>query len=104
MQPIRAAAVQFTHRPGEKAANLETIERFVREAADREVGLLVFPEMCITGYWHVRKLSREQIDERYERIVGFSEIAPFIDQPIKTYSSGMIMRLAKARARTFGGS
>lgn len=58
MNAIRAAAVQFNHRPGDKGANLEIIDRFVKEAAAQKVDLLCFPEMCITGYWHVRHLPR----------------------------------------------
>lgn len=61
MKPIRAAAVQFNHRPGDKAWNLARIRHFVAAAAEQSVQLLVFPEMCVTGYWHVRKLDREQI-------------------------------------------
>jgi lipopolysaccharide transport system ATP-binding protein len=41
-------------------------------------------------------LSRDQIEARYERIVEFADIGPFIDQPIKTYSNGMTVRLAFA--------
>jgi len=41
-------------------------------------------------------LSARQTAERYEAIVEFSEIAQFMDQPVKTYSSGMLMRLAFA--------
>ncbi len=38
------------------------------------------------------------LKDRYDEIVAFSELAEFIEQPIKTYSSGMVMRLAFAVA------
>lgn len=39
-------------------------------------------------------LTRKQVDERLKDIVAFSEIEEFIAQPVRTYSSGMSIRLA----------
>jgi lipopolysaccharide transport system ATP-binding protein len=41
-------------------------------------------------------LSTEEIDERFETIERFASIGHFIDQPIRTYSTGMVLRLAFA--------
>ena len=39
-------------------------------------------------------LTKKEIDERIEDIIAFSELEEFIDNPVRTYSSGMYMRLA----------
>ena len=39
-------------------------------------------------------LSKKEIDERMDDIVEFSEMEQFLDNPVRTYSSGMYMRLA----------
>lgn len=43
-------------------------------------------------------LTKAEIDKRIDRIIEFSELKEFIDNPIRTYSSGMYMRLAFAVA------
>ena len=68
MRDIRVAAVQFQHQPGDKDYNLGRVRHFVSEAAKSGAEIVVFPEMCLTGYWHVRKLSREQVQALAEPI------------------------------------
>ena len=68
MQNIRAASVQFNHAPGDKTANMRKIHSFVEDAAEQQVELLVLPEMCITGYWHVRRLPRESVEALAEPV------------------------------------
>ncbi len=61
MKNLRVASVQFHHLPGDKTANLEKIRVFTAQAAAQQVELIAFPEMCITGYWHVRKLPVAEV-------------------------------------------
>lgn len=67
---LRVAAAQFNHRPGDKTYNLDVVKHLCREAADAEARLVAFPEMCITGYWHVRNLPRREIEELAEPVPG----------------------------------
>ena len=66
MNDLRVAAVQFQHAPGDKAYNLSVMRRFIENAHAQQVELIVFPECCVSGYWHLRNLSREQLDELAE--------------------------------------
>lgn len=68
MRDVRVAAVQFQHAAGDKAHNLGRVRHFAREAARRGVELIAFPEMCLTGYWHVRKLSRQAFEALAEPV------------------------------------
>jgi predicted amidohydrolase len=68
MRDIRVATVQFQHAPGDKAYNLGRVRHFAMEAARAGAEMIAFPEMCLTGYWHVRKLSREALRALAERV------------------------------------
>lgn len=69
MRPsIRVATVQFCHRANDKQYNLSVIEKFVQQASQQGIQLLAFPEMCITGYWHVPELSTEDVTALAERM------------------------------------
>ncbi|GII82180.1 hydrolase [Sphaerisporangium siamense] len=76
---ILAASVQFCHRSGDKAYNLATIARFVAEAAARGVRLIVFPEMCVTGYWHVVGMDRAGIQALAEPVPGGPSVTALLE-------------------------
>lgn len=86
---LRVAAVQFEHAPGDKRKNLEKIRGFVARAAAQKVEIIVFPEMCTIGYWHLRHLSREEL-------LGLAE--PVFEGP----TSKALMELAKEHDMTVG--
>ncbi|MBY7995831.1 ABC transporter ATP-binding protein [Vibrio fluvialis] len=73
-------------------------QSYGRVAALLELGSGFNPEFTgsenIRLYATILGLSQEEINERYESIVTFSEIGDFLNQPVKTYSSGMQVRLA----------
>lgn len=72
---------------GRVAALLELGSGFNPEFTGREN---VFHNASILG------LSDKEITSRYEQIVAFADIGDFIDRPVRTYSSGMVVRLAFA--------
>jgi lipopolysaccharide transport system ATP-binding protein len=74
---------------GRVAALLELGAGFNPEFSGRDN---VYLNASILGF------TTRQIDERYKEIEEFAEIGSFIDQPVKTYSSGMVVRLAFAVA------
>lgn len=63
---IRAASVQFNHRTGDLEYNLGKIDHYCQQAAGKDVQLIVFPEMCITGYWELRNLDKPALTELAE--------------------------------------
>jgi lipopolysaccharide transport system ATP-binding protein len=74
---------------GRVAALLELGAGFNPEFTGREN---VYMNGAIMG------LSKQNVDERFDRVATFADIGDFIDQPVKTYSSGMYIRLAFASA------
>ena len=72
---------------GKVAALLELGSGFNMEFSGHDN---VFLNAAILG------LSRRQIEATYDKIVEFADIGDFINQPVKTYSSGMFVRLAFA--------
>jgi lipopolysaccharide transport system ATP-binding protein len=77
------------HISGRISALLELGSGFHPEMTGRE-------NVYLSGA--VMGLSVAEIDELYEEIVAFAEIQAFMEQPVKTYSSGMFVRLAFAVA------
>lgn len=72
---------------GRVAALLELGSGFNPEFTGREN---VYLNAAVLG------LSKEEVDERFDKIVAFADIGEFIDQPVKIYSSGMYVKLAFA--------
>ncbi|QWU99352.1 ABC transporter ATP-binding protein [Francisella salimarina] len=75
------------HSNGRVAALLELGSGFNPEFTGREN---VYLNASILG------LTEEEITDRFDKIIEFADIGDFIEQPVKTYSSGMVVRLAFA--------
>lgn len=80
-----AATSGTVNAKGRIAALLELGSGFNPEFTGREN---VYLNASILG------LSKGEIDARYQEIVDFADIGEFVGQPVKTYSSGMMARLA----------
>jgi lipopolysaccharide transport system ATP-binding protein len=74
---------------GRTSALLELGAGFNGEFTGREN---VFLNGALMGF------DAREVEERYESIIRFADIGEFVDQPVKTYSSGMLVRLAFAVA------
>jgi predicted amidohydrolase len=68
--PLRVSAVQFESLPGDVPGNLERVEQLTAAACADGAELIVLPEMCLPGYWHLRRRSRPGLLELAEEIGG----------------------------------
>lgn len=74
---------------GRIAALLELGSGFNPEFTGREN---VYMNAAVLG------LGKDEVDQRFDAIAAFADIGQFMEQPVKTYSSGMVVRLAFAVA------
>jgi predicted amidohydrolase len=65
---MNVASVQFQHLAGDKSYNLQVVRQFVQQAARQEVELIVFPECCLSGYWHLRNLDCDKLHALAESV------------------------------------
>ena len=101
------------HNGAGKSTLLRTLGRVYRPTSgmaviDGEVGSLVDISLGIdveaTGRENILirgallGLSKQAMEEKIEEIIEFSELGPFVEMPVRTYSSGMHLRLAFAVA------
>jgi len=70
-----------------------------------DIGIGIDPEL--NGYENIRlrglllQLPRAEIEEKLQEIADFTELGDYLDMPVRTYSSGMMMRLTFAVATCF---
>ncbi len=78
------------------------IEMYGRVSSLIELGAGFHPDMSGRENIYINAsifgLTKKEIDHRVREIIAFSELEEFIDNPVRTYSSGMYMRLAFAVA------
>jgi len=68
MRDIRIAAVQFEHRNGDKAYNLQRIRELSQQAVAQGAEIVSFHECCIPAYTFVQSFSKEELLELAEQV------------------------------------
>jgi len=75
-----------------------------RVSALLELGAGFHPQLTgrenVYLYGSILGLKKEEIDDRFDEIVSFAGLKDFIDNPLKSYSSGMVIRLGFSTAVT----
>jgi predicted amidohydrolase len=88
------------HVDGDVAANLATVERLARLAAEQGARIVAFPECCLTGYWHLRKLSREALTALAEPLFAgpsSQRLGRLAAETGLTIGAGLVERAADGR-------
>ncbi|WP_417382951.1 nitrilase family protein [Gimesia sp.] len=68
MRDIRIAAVQFEHRNGDKAYNLQRIRELSQQAVDQGAEIVSFHECCIPAYTFVQSFSKQELLDLAEEV------------------------------------
>jgi predicted amidohydrolase len=58
---LRVAVVQFEPVPDQPARNLSVVHRLTLDAVGNGARLVVFPELCLLGYWHLRRHTADRL-------------------------------------------
>jgi predicted amidohydrolase len=90
---MKVASVQFQHRAGDKSYNHQVVRQFVQQAARQDVKLIVFPECCLSGYWHLRNLGRKELLDLAESVPESplcQEVATLASQYAMTIGVGLV--------------
>lgn len=96
---LHVSSVQFQHRANDKVYNLSRIEHFTREAVSRASQLVVFPEMCISGYWHIPKLDAAGLEDVAEPLSGpsVSQVAALAREQTIAIGAGLLEKSQDGR-------
>ena len=68
MRDIRIAVVQFEHRNGDKAFNLQRIRELSQQAVEQGAEIVSFHECCIPAYTFVQSFSKEELLDLAEQV------------------------------------
>ncbi|MDZ4289274.1 MAG: nitrilase family protein [Prosthecobacter sp.] len=60
-QPLRVSTVQMESTPMDKPANFARIRHLTTQAVSEGAQVVIFPELCTTGYWHLLHLTEAEL-------------------------------------------
>ncbi|WP_168789501.1 nitrilase-related carbon-nitrogen hydrolase [Paraburkholderia aromaticivorans] len=96
---LRVAAASLGSRPGDAPHNVARITDCLALAAEKDIGLVVFPETCIGGYGSMAKLHRAELDALAEPLDGPSirAVADAVERSGVAAGVGFVERAADGR-------